>query len=273
MEEHAHSVNEILDKFVADYVPTLSPRTQKDYAYHVRTLRHWFGHRLANDLKARDFRDFMEIRGRGKIQRNRQLAVLSCAFSEAVGRWYFMNQNPCRDVKRHPAKSRTRYVTDTEFNSFKAALPNRIRLAMELALLIGQRQGDILSLRWEKVDQVNGFIRIFQSKTSKRLAIGITPAIAAVLEQCAGMAPTGPNVIRKRDGAAYTSEGFRAIWQRYMRRWVAQGYERFTFHDIRGKCASDCETIERAYELLGHTSIAMTRKVYDRGERQVKALR
>lgn len=272
MQEQPHTVNEILDKFVADYIPTLSPRTQKDYAYHVRTLRQWFGHRLADELKARDFREFMEVR-RGKIQRNRQLAVLSCAFSEAVGRWYLMERNPCRDVKRHPARSRTRYVTDAEFASFKTTLPSRIRLAMELALLIGQRQGDILSLRWEKVDRVNGFIRIFQSKTSKRLAIGITHAIAEVLERCESMAPAGPNVIRKRDGSAYTSEGFRAIWQRYMRRWVAAGHERFTFHDIRGKCASDCESIERAYELLGHTSMAMTRKVYDRGERQVKALR
>lgn len=271
MEEHAHSVNEILDKFVSDYVPTLSPRTRKDYAYHVRTLRTWFGHRIANELKARDFRDFMAITGRGKIQRNRQLAVLSCAFSEAVGRTYMMDRNPCRDVKRHPSKPRTRYVTDAEFNSFKSLLPNRIQLTMELALLIGQRQGDILTLAWAKVD--GGFIRIFQSKTSKRLAIEITPAIAEVLDRCKKMAPPGPTVIRKRDGSPYTSEGFRAIWQRYMRRWVAAGNERFSFHDIRGKCASDCESIERAYELLGHTSIAMTRRIYDRGERQVKALR
>lgn len=84
MEEHAYTVNEILDKFVADYVPTLGERTQKDYAYHVRTLRQWFGHRIANEIKPKDFREFMDIRGRGKIQRNRQLAVLSCAFSEAV---------------------------------------------------------------------------------------------------------------------------------------------------------------------------------------------
>lgn len=271
MEEHAYTVNEILDRFVADYVPTLSPRTAKDYAYHVRTLRQWFGHRIANELKPRDFRDFMDIRGRGKIQRNRQLAVLSCAFSEAVGRWYWCDRNVCKDVKRHQAKPRTRYVTDAEFVSFRSTLPNRIHLAMELALLIGQRQGDILTLTWAKVD--GGFIRIFQSKTGKRLAIEITPAISDVLERCQKMAPPGPTVIRKRDGSPYTSEGFRAIWQRYMRRWVARGNERFSFHDIRGKCASDCETIERAYELLGHTSIAMTRRIYDRGERQVKALR
>lgn len=270
--EPTYTVNDILDRFQQDYVPTLAPRTQKDYAYHVRTLRQWFGDRLADDLKARDFRDFMTVKKpKGKIQRNRQLAVLSCAFSEAVGRWYMMASNPCRDVKRYPAKPRDRYITDVEFQAFKAMLPTRISLAMELALLIGQRQGDILRLTWDRA--VDGFIKIQQSKTGKRLAIGITPAIQDVLDRCRQIEPSGTHVIRTRSGTPYTSEGFRAGWQRYMRRWVKLGNERFSFHDIRGKCASDCPTIERAYELLGHTSMAMTRRVYDRGERQVTPLR
>lgn len=269
MEEQPHTVNEILDKFVADYVPTLSPRTQKDYAYHIRTLRQWFGHRLANDLKARDFRDFMEIRGRGKIQRNRQLAVLSCAFSEAVGRWYMMDRNPCRDVKRHPSRPRDREVTDAEFEGFLATVPKRIQLAMQLSVTTGQRQGDILSMQWAQVDRALGKIRFRQAKTGKRLAIRITPTLEALLLACESMAPAGSNVVRKRDGAAYTSEGFRAIFQRYMRRWEAAGNERFTYHDLRARAAAKCKTIEEAMLLLGHTNISMTRRVYDRAERVV----
>lgn len=271
--EQPKTVNEILDKFMADYVPSLGERTQKDYGYHVRTLRQWFGHRMADELKARDFREFMDIRGRGKIQRNRQLAVLSCAFSEAVGRWYWMERNPCRDVKRHEARPRDRYVTDEEFAAFKRTLPLRLQLMMELALLTGQRQGDLLRLTWSKVDRVMGRIRFRQSKTGKRLGVRITPAVADVLERCERLTPAGDHVIRKRNGTPYTSEGFRAIWQRYMRRWVAADNERFTFHDLRAKSASDSETIDAAYQRLGHTSIAMTRRAYDRGEREVDPLR
>lgn len=273
MEEQAHTVNEILDKFVAEYIPTLGERTQKDYAYHVRTLRHWFGHRLADELKARDFREFMAISGRGKIQRNRQLAVLSCAFSEAVGRWYMMERNPCRDVKRHPSKPRTRYVTNEEFESFRASAPWRIRLAMDLALLTGQRQGDVLRLRWAQVNRDAGLIFVQQAKTGKRLAIRITPAVQEVLEHCAALGVPGETVIRKRKGGAYSSEGFRAVWQRLMKAWVKRGNQRFTFHDLRAKSASDSETIDAAYQRLGHTSIAMTRRAYDRGIREVDPLR
>lgn len=270
--EHAYTVNEILDRFAREYIPTLAPRTQKDYHYHLRTLRQWFGDRIANEIKARDFRDFMGVLA-GKIQRNRQLAVLSCAFSEAVGRWYWMDANPCRDVKRHPSKPRDRYVTDEEFDSFKALVPLRLKLAMDLALLTGQRQGDILKLRWERVDRVMGRIRVRQAKTGKRLGIRITPAIDEVLTRCQNLSPPGEYVIRKRDGLPYSSEGFRAIWQRYMRKWERLGHERFTFHDLRAKSASDSETIDAAYQRLGHTSMSMTRRAYDRGERLVEPLR
>ena len=271
MEEQTYTVNEILNRFERDYLPTLAERTRKDYAYHLRTLRQWFGHFQANELKPRDFRDFMNV-SHGKIQRNRQLAVLSCAFSEATGRWWMADRNPCRDVKRHSSRPRDRYITDAEYESFKCMVPCRIKLAMDLALYTGQRQGDILKLTWDKVDRETGRIRFRQTKTGKKLAVRITPAVAEILDRCERMMPSGPTVLRTRRGVRYSSEGFRAIWQRHMRKWIRLGNERFTFHDLRAKSASDSETIDAAYQRLGHTSMSMTRRAYDRGERLVEPL-
>jgi integrase len=270
--EHQYTVNEILDRFEKQYIPTLAPRTQRDYARHVSKLRHWFGHRLANDLKARDFRDFMDVE-RGKIHRNRLMAVLSCAFSEAVGRWYMMDTNPCRDVKRHPSRPRDREVTQAEYDAFAARVPLRMRLAMELSVLTGQRQGDILALRWSQVDQAASKIRFKQAKTGKRLAVRITAAVQANLDKWRELCATGEYVVTRRDGQRYSSDGFRAIWQRHQRRWKAQGFERFTYHDLRAKAAGDCKTIEEAMLLLGHQNINMTRRVYDRIEREVSPTR
>lgn len=260
------TVNQILDRFSRDYVPSLSPRTQRDYARHVRDLRYHFGHFLADDMKARDFRDFMDVR-RGKIQRNKQLAVLSCAFSEAVGRWYMAERNPCRDVKRHSSRPRDREVTDAEYQGFKAIVPLRMKLAMELSVLTGQRQGDILSMRWTQVDRVIGKISFKQAKTGKRLGVRITPTVAEILDRCENLGLPGEYVIRRRDGHRYTSDGFRAIWQRYQRRWAKAGNERFTYHDLRARAAAKCKSVEEAMLLLGHQNISMTRRVYDRAER------
>lgn len=266
----AVTVNDILDRFESEYIPyELGPRTQRDYARHVRDLRRWFGERIADEMRPRDFAQFMNVK-RGRIQRNKQLAVLSCAFTQAVGSWYLIDRNVCRDVKRHRSRPRDREVTDAEFAGFMATVPYKMRLAMQLSVLTGQRQGDILSLRWDQVDRTEGKIRFRQAKTGKRLAVRITPVLDALLLQCMDMAPAGEHVIRRRDGERYTSDGFRAIWQRYQRRWAKAGNIRFTYHDLRARAAAKCKSVEEAMLLLGHQNISMTRRVYDRSERTVE---
>lgn len=266
MNEHSScTVNEILDRYERDCLKDLAPRTQADYRKHLRHLRAWFGERIAAELKPRDFATFIEVE-KGKFNRNKQLAVLSAAFSQAVSRWYWLDRNVCRDVWRHPSKPRDRLVTDAEFNAFRASAPSRVQLAMDLALITGQRQSDLLGMRWETIK--DGAWHIQQGKTGKRLAITLTPALKKVLGKCAQLSTVGherTHCIVNESGIPYTPDGFRSIWQRQMRQWVARGNSRFTFHDIRAMCATKCETIEAASKLLGHSSLQMTRRVYRRG--------
>jgi integrase len=266
--EQRYTVSDILERFQRDYVPSLGERTQIDYGRHCRDLKRWFGHFFADDLKPKHFAEFMNV-AKGRIQRNKQLAVLSCAMSEAVGRWYWAERNVCKDVKRHKSRPRDREVTDDEYRRFRRTVPYKMRLAMELSVMTGQRQGDILGLRWSQVDTVMGRIHFKQSKTGKRIGVKITKKVRRVLRLCEHMAPQGEFVIRRRDGNRYTSDGFRAIWQRYMRRWKKAGHERFTYHDLRARAAGKCKNVQEAQQLLGHVTAAMTIRVYDRGEREV----
>lgn len=264
------TVNMILDRFARDYLPyELAPRTQKDYARHLVKLREVFGSRIAEELRPRDFGPFLDVR-RGKFQRVRQLAVLSSAFSEAVSTYFMLERNVLRDVKRPRGKPRDRLVSDEEFKAFRAMAPMRVQIAMDLALLTGQRQGDILDLKWSQVRDMAVYLE--QSKTGKRLAIEITPELEAVLDRCWTLPNRGEYVITRRCGGRYTSEGFRALWQRIMQKWLKRGGERFTFHDLRALCATKCPTMEAAMHLLGHSNISMTRRVYRRGIERVKPL-
>lgn len=275
MSEHVCcTVNEILDRYERDCLHDLAARTQVDYRKHIRHLRHWFGARVAAELKPRDFSTFIEVT-KGRFVRNKQLAVLSAAFTQAVKRWYWLDANVVRDVWRHPSKPRDRLITDAEFASCRAMAALRIRLAMDLALLTGQRQGDLLTLKWSQILD-DGAIHLQQSKTGKRLAIKLSPELKRVLGRCASLPTFGSPreyVILNESGRPYTSDGFRAIWQRNMRAWVRRGNARFTFHDIRALCATKCATIEEAMYLLGHSNIAMTRRVYRRGIEYVQPLR
>jgi integrase len=266
MSEHHCTVNEILDRYERDCLQELAPRTQRDYRKHIARMRTWFGERIAANLKPKDFAEFIEIKGRGRFNRNKTLAVLSAAFTQAVQRWYWIDRNVLRDVWRHPSKPRDRLVTEEEFASLHSSAPLRIQLMMDLALITGQRQGDLLTMRWDAIK--DGAWHLQQGKTGKRMAITLTPSLKKVLGKCAAL-PTNGNprefVILNESGIPYTSDGFRSIWQRCMRNWVARGNTRHTFHDLRAMCATRCPTIEAASKLLGHSSIQMTRRVYRRG--------
>jgi integrase len=266
----------ILSNWFARYrlevVPTLAPGTQGQYAGHLAVLERTFGHLEPDALKPRDIGSFLD-RPKGKIMANRQVAVLSAVYAKLVGRWYACDRNPCRDVERNPSHRRTRYVTDTEYAALYQFAKPRIRLAMDLALLTGQRQGDLITLPFKNVSDDGILFR--QGKTGKRLLVGMSPTLAEVIERARRMEPIGETVIRTRKGLPYTSNGFRACWQRTMQRAMRNGIitERHTFHDLRAKSVSDSRTLEEAFERAGHTSMAMTRGTYDRGVRKVTALR
>lgn len=252
----------------------LAATTHRDYIRHLGLLREAFGPVVADELTPRMLADWMDV-PKGKIQRNRQLAVLSAVYQKAIRRYFLCRANPCKEVDRHPSKPRDRYITDAEYEQVKALAPLRVQLAMELALLTGQRQGDIIGMLWSQIQDMN--ILIKQAKTGKKLAIAITPTVEAVLDRCwnlpNGGKDGGPYVITRKQGGRYTSAGFRALWQRTSQKWKRLGREALTFHDLRAKSASDSGTLELAMQRLGHTSMALTRRIYDRGTRVVAPLR
>jgi|SRR6185312_986695 len=268
-------LREHFERYKREVLPTLMPRTQKDYSRHIAILEQKFGHMKPDELTSRHVGQFLD-RQKGKIQANRQVAVLSAVYAKMVGRWYVAERNPCMGVERNASKRRSRYVTDQEYVAVYTIAKPRVRLAMDLALITGQRQGDLLTLPWKNVTEEG--ILFTQGKTGKRLLVSLSDVLRHVLARCKALTPVvdiGGYVLRTRTGKPYTSEGFRACWQRTMKKAIKAGVikERFTFHDLRAKSVSDTANIQDAFERSGHTSMAMTRGVYDRGIRKVTPLK
>lgn len=271
----AITVTQILDRYERDCLDDLAPRTQIDYKRHLAHLRRRFGPLNAETLEPRLFAEYLNSVKRGRINRCRELAVLSAAITIAVRRWFWLKVNVLRDVERPKSKPRDRLILDEEFEACKALAPKRIQLAMQLALLTGQRQGDIIRFRW--ADIRDDALHLQQSKTGKRLAIEISPELEAVLDECwklKGSGSTGGEfILPTRTGKPFTSAGFRAGWQKVRLKWERGGGEPMRFHDIRALAATKCATPEEAQRLLGHSNIAMTLRVYRRGIERVKPLK
>lgn len=270
------TVNYLLDKYELKCLPKLAPRTQRNYSLLIRSLlRPHFGQCIASELEPKDFAAFLDV-SKGPHNRVRALAVLSSAFTHAVSYWFILKTNVLRDVKRLKGEPRDRLVSQEEFEAFKAQAPERVQLAMMLAVLTGQRQGDIIAFKWSDIR--DNALQVRQSKTGKRLAIEITKDLETVLDKCWLLANGGNAgslyILPKENGNGqpYTSEGFRAVWQRARIKWEKHGGENFHFHDLRALAATRCATPEEAMRLLGHTTLAMTMRVYRRGVERVKAL-
>jgi integrase len=271
------TVADMLDKFMPEHFPTLARRTQIDGVRHVEILKGQFGHIEADKLTARQIGQWMNGGPkRGKIQRGKIVSVLATAYKYAVGEWFLVDSNPTRDLRMPKGGKRDRYVTQQEFEAVRAMCSARLQAAMDLAYITGQRQGDILSMRWDQIDVVRRVIRMKQSKTKKKFSIRVTPKLEEILVRCKRMSPALPReyVLRTKEGNRYTSAGFRAMWRRAIVKAVERGVIKtpFTFHDLRAKTASDHPNIQKAADLLGHENVQMTKSVYDRAERIVDPL-
>lgn len=274
------TMNQLFDKYCAEILPGLpSTVTQKFYLVCLKTLREVFGPAAPSDIRRQDVGRFLNA-GKAKVMRRRQVAVLSTVMTHAADIWFIpgVEINPCyklHAMKDDKKKKRKRYVSHEEYAAVYALMPQRVQIAMELSYLTAQRQKDILAWKWADADGLRMLVE--QSKTGTRLSVRISERLGAALTEAKTLKPDLPRVyiVRqgkgKRAGQRYTGGGFRAIWQRIMAKYVAAGGVRFTFHDIRRKALSDAKSLQDAFAISGHSSIDLTRGVYDAGVREVEA--
>jgi integrase len=203
---------------------------------------------------------------------NHELETLKHVFTMAI-EWGVLDTNPARDVRKFPKKKRTRYVTDDDFAAVYDLASPMIQAAMDLAVLTGLRRGDLLSLTRE--DLTDEGILIATSKTDKGLVIEWSDELRRVVERCKKLRPhVRQQLIANGRGKQYTGTGFGTNWRRAVDRAIKAGtlQERFSFHDLRAKSASD-DTLQAASERLGHSETGTTERYYRRRPARVKPLR
>jgi integrase len=244
-------MNELFDRYDAEWVPGLSPRTQRDYKGILVKLRHEFGDLQPREISRRDISEFLDVK-KGRIHRNRMVMVLSKVFAKAITEWCPDEElkNPCYRVKLWPTKPRNRDVANDEYHSLRDICPAQVQIAMDLAALTPLGQSEIIGLRWQRVHMAglpreDWIIDPGPDRIGNRPRIGpirITSAIEAVLKRAWSMKPESPReyVIRTnprygKKGERYTDDGFRALWQRCMKLNHKAGRRRFHFGDLYQK--------------------------------------
>jgi hypothetical protein len=135
-----------------------------------------------------------------------------------------------------------------------------------LAWCAGLDEGTIIKLeRWNVTATGLDFDR---SKTSKAQAIDGDDLVAIIRAALAERPQIRQFIICKRGGKAYTANGFQTAWQRAITKAIEKKRlaesDRYHFHDLRAKGASEKESHEEARKMLGQSDTAVTVRHYRR---------
>lgn len=266
----AGTLSDLLERYMREVSQKKAPATHKDEKASKEFLLKVFGKVRPQDVRPVHVAKYLDVRGQvAPVRANREKALLSHLFSMAM-RWGIVDSNPCKGVARNPETPRDRLVTDRELCGFIAHTAgsetgSMLALAAWLAYLTGQRRGDLLTLRLDRITDEG--IMIQQGKTGARVLVEWSPK----LRECVAELRALPRPVRgfylicNKAGQPYTDAGFKALWGRSMTAWVDAGGERFHFHDLRAKAITRMvEQGRQARDLSGHATDAMVAKVYDR---------
>jgi integrase len=151
-----------------------------------------FGKRRISDLTAIDAETYKTNRAR-KVRPasvNREMTVLKHMFSKAV-EWRLLPTNPFRGVRSLRVPSRIERIlgVDEESRLLAACTSVRsrfLRSVLVLALNTGMRRGELLPLKWDQIDLIQGRIRILDAKTnSSKRSIPMNSTVFTLMSELA----------------------------------------------------------------------------------------
>lgn len=246
-------------------------KTQKNRRQEWSMLEPVFGAMHPRDIEPHHAWNYWKKRGEIE-QAKKEVRCLSAILTFARQTGIITHENPCYKLRFPDSKPRDHYVTDEAFSFVRERAQPMMGYAMDLAYLAGMDEGTIRKL--ERRNLTDEGIEFARGKTGKLQLIEWNDELRAVVKAILREKPQVRQVlICNRQGKGYSPDGFQSQWQRLMRRCEKEGLEeRFHFHDLRAKSASDSDDDQSAADRLGHSDVKLTQRVYRRLPKRAKAL-
>jgi integrase len=198
-------------------------------------------------------REFMQWRNdlareRGLAAADRAMSILKRILQYGIN-MEMIDTHPLKDVNKVYNGSRKDIIwTDLDIKKLKAIDNEKITQALILGLWTGQRQGDLLKLRWNAYD--GHTLSVEQSKTKTYVRIKVSTELKTMLDS---MERTAVTILTNQAGKPWGS-GFKSSWRKACDR---AGIEGLNFHDLRGTFVTlawrNGATIEEISDVTGHS--------------------
>jgi len=213
----------------------LGAHTQRSYRPHLDALQTRFGSLPAaalDDPRVRRhfiaWRDTLADRPRTA---DMAMGVLKRVLGWALER-VLVTSNQATPIGRlHRADRSDSIWSDAQLAAFQAQASPEVWRAVQLAVLTGLRQSDLIRLAWGHIE--GDTIAFRTSKRGRRVLIPVTPALRQLLDDTPRL---GPIILTTRRGKRpWTADGLRTSFSRTC---TAAGVDR-TFHDLRRTAATN----------------------------------
>jgi integrase len=198
-------------------------------------------------------REFMQWRNdlakeRGLAAADRAMSILKRILQYGIN-MEMIDTHPLKDVNKVYSGSRKDIIwTDLDIEKLKAIDNEKITQALILGLWTGQRQGDLLKLRWNAYD--GHTLSVEQSKTKTYVRVKVSAELKTMLDS---MERTAVTILTNQAGKPWGS-GFKSSWRKACDR---AGIGDLHFHDLRGTFVTlawrNGATIEEISDVTGHS--------------------
>ena len=188
-ERNVITVASLAERFDQEHIAIrVKPRTALEYR---RSLRRYIlpaiGRLKVTDVTRADVACLHHELRHTPYQANRSLAIISKMFNLAE-LWGLRpdGSNPRRHIRKYPEQNRERYLSEPELAALGEALSRAEQegiddpyaiAAIRLLIFTGCRLNEILTLRWEHVDDSSHCLRLPETKTGGRIVHLGSPAL------------------------------------------------------------------------------------------------
>lgn len=260
----------LITRYKENELPKLKPATQREYRRYIAMIEERFGDMPIAALEEQGaravFKDWRQEMAHTPRKADLAWSVLQRIFSVALDD-ELIGRNPCEAAGRLAEAGTRKDIiwTEEEKHLVEQMVPPHIYEAFLLAWWTGQREGDLLRLKWSAYD--GAYIQLRQGKRGKHVRVKVSQELKRMLDRkraaLIGREIASLTVLTNSRGQPWTESGFRASWGKAIVRTKIKGK---TFHDLRGTFVTNARrsgsSIEDIAEMTGH-SIADVKSILE----------
>lgn len=245
----------------------LNDKTKTGYLRAIRELYRLYPVRI-EDIQRRHITKHRDAKRSTPAAANKIVATMSVLMQYAIDMEY-RETNPAHRIAFLPVGEYRRWPDDAVTYALER-FPERLRRAIVLAVHTGQRQGDVLAMRWSDYDGEG--IQVVQQKTGAKLWIPCSAALKTELDEWK-RDRSSVTIIVNTHGRPYKGWSFASLFSVEVKKH--QELHGLVFHGLRKTAAArlaeaGCSTHEIA-AITGHKTLGMLMHYTREAEQKTRA--